>query len=261
MKSSVFGGNIREVILIVAVYAFVCERMTVEGIAFRKERYVSNTTDYCTCRSACEEYSFNATEYANFGTVLAAELQTNDLLKRGWEKAKTLKKSHPALTENEILAVVTYTLEYPKVYDMFNFLTRTRGIKSDTYFYKGMHFFLSSAIHKLAVNVPQSTIRCESAPNAAVLSVGNFFSFKQFASSTADYYSALQFGDFCLNLITLRGAHISSLSAFPEEKEILIPSCETFQVVPLDEGYMFYSNLRSTGGIGNHGTGFGPGLG
>lgn len=236
--------------IVLAVHAFLFVQI---GGAFRDSRFISNTTDFCNCPSSCEEYSFSTEEYAKFDGILQQELATNNVLKSGWEKAKTLKKSHSKLSENEVLAVVTYTLEVPKVYEMFNFLTRTRGIKSDTYNYKGMHFFLSSAVHKLATTLPQSTFRCESAPNPAALTVGNYFSFKQFASSTNDYYQAMNFGEFCLHLVTLRGAPISSLSAFPDEKEILIPSCETFKVVPLEEGFRFYTKLESTGGTGNAG--------
>ncbi|XP_045188220.2 erythroblast NAD(P)(+)--arginine ADP-ribosyltransferase-like [Mercenaria mercenaria] len=229
------------------IYGMSC--LVVKSDEFREERFISNETDYCVCKSSCEEYSFSADEYAKYETILAEELKTNGLLKFGWEMAKSYKRSHQSLSQNEVLSVVTYTL--PNVYYMFNFLTRTRGIKSDAYPYKGMHFFLSSAVRKLAVKLPQSTFRCEKAPQAQALAIGNYFSFQQFASTTTDYFRAQSFGEFCFHIITLRGAPISSISSFPAEKEILIPSCETFQVVPLEEGFRFYAKLKSTGKSGN----------
>lgn len=235
---------------VLAVHAFLFVHI---GDAFRDSRFISNTNDFCNCPSSCEEYSFSAEEYAKFDSILQQELTTNKLLKRGWNKAKTLEKRHSKLSENEVLAVVTYTLNEPKVYDMFNTLTRTQGIKSDTYNYKGMHFFLSSAVHKLATGLPQSTFRCEYEQKQAAKIVGNSFSFKQFASSSRNYYRATNFGAFCLHLVTLRGADISSLSEFPQEEETLIPSCETFKVVHLDEGSRCYTKLESTGGTANAG--------
>ncbi|XP_045188219.2 ecto-ADP-ribosyltransferase 5-like [Mercenaria mercenaria] len=248
----------RNVMHVCILIAFVC-LISVKCNALREDKFVSNTTDYCLCKSSCEEYAFSADEYVNYTTILSEELKTNGLLRSGWEKARTYKKSHPSLSENEVLAVVTYTLDYPKVYSYFNFLTRTRGIKDEVYPFKAMHFFLSSAVHKLAISYPQSTFRCET--SRQTFAVGNSFSFKQFASTTTDFFSALQFGDFCLHLMTLRGAPISSLSVFPAEKEVLIPSCETFEVVPVEEDTPFYARLRSTGGIGGMGSGPNNGLG
>ena len=125
-------------------------------------KFVSDGSDFVFGREArgnldepqvvktCIKFNKTDEERRHYELVLQQELQINSLFRSGWEKAKSLHKPPLTLTENEALAVVTYTFENPAVFSTFNKQTRELGPKNSNYHFKAMYYFLSMAIEKLS---------------------------------------------------------------------------------------------------------------
>ena len=184
----------------------------------------------------CIKFTYSLVERKSYETILARELVSNNVFRNGWKKAKLNVAKKDYLKENDFLAVYTYTLEYPKVYSEFNKKTREFGPKDPKYDFKAMYYFLSEAIHYITQKTPHSrpykVYRGVSHPVAA--QVGQPFHFNSF-TSTSEYLSAAEAflpykGGTLFIIESYLGGKIDQFSAFPGEKEVLVPPCEKFKV-------------------------------
>lgn len=169
------------------------------------------------------------------------------MFQKAWDEAKKLNKNSTKLSENELLSVVVYTLENPRIYQVFNDQTREfqKSLGDERFQYKGMHFFLHSAINKLQDKVcPYHVYR--GVTHKVTADVGDGFHFDFFTSTTTNLKIAKQFGtqnrpnntweEITIFEIpeTFKGAKLGRLSKFAGEEEVVIPPCEKFRVVEIE---------------------------
>ena len=137
------------------------------------------------------------------------------------------------------MALVTYTLDDPRVYKTFNEHTRLYGFDSPDYKFRALYYFISSAVEKRsakAVDDGQYKVYRGVTYSVTDAVIGGRFFFPNFASTSLEINQAHNFlnkvnGEKTLFIIkTTRGAKIEEFSVFPEEKEVLVSPCEEFQV-------------------------------
>ena len=191
----------------------------------------------------CVKFFKTLAEIDKYQNLLKYEFNTNLLFQNGWNEALKIASSrnilNHGLTEEEKLALVTYTLKNPSVYEIFNKHTRLHGFYSPDYHFRAMYYFISSALKKRsAKTVGDGQYKVYRgvtySVNDAVL--GETFLFPNFASTSLKIDQAQNFlnkanGEKTLFIIdTTHGAKIEEFSRYPEEKEVLVSPCEEFQV-------------------------------
>lgn len=214
-------------------------------------RFVVDEDDFIfgDCENkCCSSYDFQDSDQEEEKEyMLQNELTNNRFFSRAWEKAEKLNKKSKILSHYELLSVITYTLEKPNVYQEFN--EQTREFKNppfdESFQFKGMHYFLHSAINKLAADDgPFHVYR--GVTHKVDAKLGQDFYFQSFVSASTDLDIAKKFGttyrptfngEFHGDIITVfdisktfKGADIEEFSQFAES-EVLIPPCEAFKVV------------------------------
>ena len=99
---------------------------------FRKDHVVTRTKK--SLPKTCMKFFNTLAEKQKYANLLTDELKANTLLQNGWQEASKKASSrnilNHGLTEEEKLALVTYTLDYPSVYETFNEHTRLYGFDS-----------------------------------------------------------------------------------------------------------------------------------
>ena len=182
---------------------------------------------------------------------LAYEGKKNALINAGYEEAmkkwpqmkETLEinSGRAGLTDDEIFAVICYTLENPPVYRYFNSDTR-RGYTGDGMDFPILSYLLREACRKILAATPKESrtrivyrgvnIRFTAKP-------GQIVRFGSYTSSTGNIKVAEDFqkksNGSQFVIVTRIGASIKMLSAFPEEDEVLLPPYEVFRVHRVEE--------------------------
>lgn len=182
---------------------------------------------------------------------LAYEGKKNALIHAGYEEAmkkwpqmkETLEinSGRAGLTDDEIFAVICYTLENPPVYRYFNSDTR-RGYTGDGMDFPILSYLLREACRKILAATPKESrtrivyrgvnIRFTAKP-------GQIVRFGSYTSSTGNIKVAEDFqkksNGSQFVIVTRIGASIKMLSAFPEEDEVLLPPYEVFRVHRVEE--------------------------
>lgn len=185
------------------------------------------------------------------GRGLDYEAKKNALINAGyaatltkWEEIKAknlLNLEELGLTENEVYAVICYTLEKPPVYRFFNGDTR-KGYGGDGMDFPILTYLLQEACRKILSSTPKTertkiVYRGVSIPFAA--KVGQKVRFGSYTSSTASKDVAESFrqdNEGTQFVIESKiGASIKSFSAFPEEEEVLLPPYEVYRVIKVEE--------------------------
>ncbi|KAL9952450.1 hypothetical protein ACROYT_G039709 [Oculina patagonica] len=185
------------------------------------------------------------------GRGLEYEGKKNALIHAGYEA--TLKKweetkhkiednlGRAGLTQDEIFAVICYTLEKPPVYRHFNGDTR-KGYTGDGMDFPILSYLLREACRKILAATPKEnrtrivyrgvTVKFAAEP-------GQIVRFGSYTSTTGNIAVA---EDFQKNptgsqfvIVTKIGASIKMLSAFPEEDEVLLPPYEVYRVHRIEE--------------------------
>ena len=146
------------------------------------------------------------------------------------------------LNKDEIFAVICYTLEKPPVYRYFNNDTR-KGYGGDGMDYPILSHLLREACRKLLASVPigkrtKIVYRGVGLPFAA--EVGQIVRFGSYTSTTGNEEVAADFQEDNPSgtefIITTKiGASIKTLSAFPEEDEVLVPPYEIFRITKVEK--------------------------
>ena len=210
-----------------------------EFSALRKKRSEEPAVQHCI------KYSKTHEERARYNKTLVQELETNNLFREGWNTSKRLGIPRRQLSEEEALAVTTYTLKHPPVYSVFNRQSREIGPNSANFTFKGMHYFLTAAVNKLSAESlgedPYKVYRGVTYPVKA--KVNDTFNFENFASTSFNETVSLGFlhgnnNEHKTMFVikgTSKGAKISQFSRYMNEEEVLIPSCENFKVTATKE--------------------------
>ncbi|XP_060032894.1 ecto-ADP-ribosyltransferase 5 isoform X2 [Erinaceus europaeus] len=196
--------------------------------------------------------------------LLKKELAHHALLRESWEAAQQtweLRKQGLTLPHGfraqHGIAIMVYTNSSNTLYLELNQAVRTGGGSRELYMthfpFKALHFYLTRALQLL-----RGSGGCCQGPGEAVFRgvgtlrfeprrLGDSIRLGQFASSSLDKAVARRFGNATLfSLRTCFGAPIQALSAFPEEREVLIPPHEVFLVTRFSrDGAQSLVTLRS----------------
>ncbi len=159
----------------------------------------------------------------------SASAEYNKTWQEGEENAK---KPEDNLTRNHSIAIHVYTNKDSKVYSNFTSATRTdkQKYKEGTFKWYSLHFLLTEAIQilKKTQNRCYSTYR---GTNVTVDVQSKEVRLSSFSSSSLDRKVIQGFGNVsCFEIYTCEGADLTRYSKYPEEKEVLIPPYETFNV-------------------------------
>ncbi|XP_036602514.1 ecto-ADP-ribosyltransferase 5-like [Trichosurus vulpecula] len=164
-----------------------------------------------------------------------------------WKNMPTTKKRMKRLFE---VAVIAYTMERNKIYPIFNQAVRnccrSREAYMNYFHFKALHFYLTRAVQILRRSCKKvyRGISVAQHPDGT-----GEMRFGQFASTSLKQDKARKFtngsGTF-YKVYTCEGAPIEYLSAFADEKEVLIPPYEVFSVSGFsDSGGLKCVKLRS----------------
>uniref|UniRef100_A0A8C9Y650 NAD(P)(+)--arginine ADP-ribosyltransferase n=1 Tax=Sander lucioperca TaxID=283035 RepID=A0A8C9Y650_SANLU len=165
------------------------------------------------------------------------EKQRMGPFKNAWNNAKNCTETkykqnkNKALTENHIQAICVYTSN--DVYMEFNNAVRTKGSDySSSFEFHSLHYLLTSAIQILnSNNYCRRTYR-----RTMARFTGQVNQLMRFGSFTSSSYSTnlKNFGNkSCFEIKTCSGALLESYSVFPDEKEVLIPPYEMFNITAI----------------------------
>jgi len=185
------------------------------------------------------------------GRGLAYEAKKNAMIHAGYEQTlKTWEEKKESvqaelgragLTNDEIYAIICYTLEKPPVYRYFNSDTR-KGSRGDGMDFPILSYLLREACRKLLAATPKAnrtrivyrgvTIKFAAQPGQ-IIRFGSYTSTTGNISVAEDFQKNSNGTQFVI--VTKIGASVKALSAFPEEDEVLIPPYEVFKVHRIEE--------------------------
>ncbi|XP_066061935.1 erythroblast NAD(P)(+)--arginine ADP-ribosyltransferase-like [Chamaea fasciata] len=170
-----------------------------------------------------------------------------------WQKRGSIRES---LTPDQAIALMAYTMNEMKLYDRFNKAVQRAGRSSWEYqkkfHFKSLHFLLTRALQTLRhTNDCKNVIRGVKNYHFNV-NKGDKVRFGQFASTSLSEKVAQNYGKATMfKVYTCHGVDIQKFSMYPDEKEVLIPPFETFEVTGVsEEGNTI--DLRSTGTTSNY---------
>uniref|UniRef100_A0A8C8S9S9 NAD(P)(+)--arginine ADP-ribosyltransferase n=1 Tax=Pelusios castaneus TaxID=367368 RepID=A0A8C8S9S9_9SAUR len=155
-----------------------------------------------------------------------------------WEIRKESLSLPQGFRDEHGTAILVYTDSSQPLYAELNKAVREAGVSRDNYMsnfhFKALHYYLTRALQLLRSDCSQMSkinlfrgirsIRFEPSGEGV-------FRFGQFTSSSLDPALAQSYGN--ATFFTLRtcfGAQIEAFSAFPSEREVLIPGSEVFNV-------------------------------
>ncbi|XP_071437963.1 erythroblast NAD(P)(+)--arginine ADP-ribosyltransferase-like [Pithys albifrons albifrons] len=173
-----------------------------------------------------------------------SEVFSNSLYAQVWAEAAA-KRPRPLGTlqrREEAIALLAYSMR-SGLYREFNTAVREGGRSLEHYLnnfnYKVMHFLLTEALGDLRKNKshPACLHVYRGIKNISFTAKpGQIIRFGQFASSSLNKTRSEKFGtDTFFELDTCHGAKIEDFSAFPGQKEVLIPPFETFRVTRVSD--------------------------
>ncbi|KAM3680703.1 erythroblast NAD(P)(+)--arginine ADP-ribosyltransferase-like [Ammospiza maritima maritima] len=209
-------------------------------------------------------------QYQDCGTNMTAtlsalnnsEFQQNPLFAQTWLKATAEWQSRGSPVSSlsspaQAIALMAFTMD--ELHTEFNAAVRTAGHSIQEYrhnfHFKTLHFLLTQALVTLRQaqngqchNVYRgvSMYRFKAKP-------GDIVRFGQFSSASQSERNAKRFGSATVfEVYTCHGAEIREFSKYPDEKEVLIPPYETFEVINVSqEGERARIQLRSKGTFSN----------
>uniref|UniRef100_A0A5F8GI51 NAD(P)(+)--arginine ADP-ribosyltransferase n=2 Tax=Monodelphis domestica TaxID=13616 RepID=A0A5F8GI51_MONDO len=191
------------------------------------------------------------------------EMAQHQVLRESWEAATAFLKSYqnlslpPGFTTQHAMAVIVYTNSSNILHRELNSAVRTLGSSIDAYMeqfpFKALHFYLMRALQLLRdpesckEDSGQEVFRGVGNIHFEPRKLGESIRFGQFTSTSEEWKVAQMYGNATLfTLSTCFGASIKRLSVFPNEREVLIPPNEVFQVSNFSqEGTRNLVTLRS----------------
>ncbi|XP_054909645.1 ecto-ADP-ribosyltransferase 5-like [Poeciliopsis prolifica] len=147
------------------------------------------------------------------------------------EKSK-IEKIDDILTQEELQAIRVYTEHTNAVYKIFNPAVRTGKNeygKNICQFHK-LYFLLVSSVQKLKIADKEKCYTTYKRYSSEVKFKSDKIRLGSFASSSLTPDQKDYGKKSCLKIKTCHGADIEKYSAYPEEKEVLIPPYEMFEL-------------------------------
>uniref|UniRef100_A0A3Q2PJH7 NAD(P)(+)--arginine ADP-ribosyltransferase n=1 Tax=Fundulus heteroclitus TaxID=8078 RepID=A0A3Q2PJH7_FUNHE len=149
-----------------------------------------------------------------------------------WEEEKQNIINDKILTKMELLAIRVYTENKNNVYSEFNRAVRTgRKIYGTSFEFHNLHFFLTSALQKLKETHKGSCYNTYRRSKDTYKLMPNEIRFGSFASSSLTTNQISYGQETCFKIETCHGAVVEQYSAYPAEREVLIPPYEKFTKV------------------------------
>ncbi|MEQ2176349.1 hypothetical protein GOODEAATRI_027066 [Goodea atripinnis] len=165
----------------------------------------------------------------NNGQFREAWLQAEQYYNMNWANTNILKKE-------EIMALYSYTLEDPPLYNEFNKAVRTqnRQYKTNQFKFHALHFLLTMALRSLKSKAKECITTYRRTKSKFKTDVNKEIRFGAFTSSSVGSYPSTTFGkESCFEISTCFGAEISRFSRFESENEVLIPPYEVFKITDI----------------------------
>ncbi|XP_016351163.1 GPI-linked NAD(P)(+)--arginine ADP-ribosyltransferase 1-like [Sinocyclocheilus anshuiensis] len=217
---------ITEALLLILAALGQDHRTAVEGQIFPLDMTLNSVDDQykgCTQKMA----DLVKTKYLEKEKSASAEY--NNTWQEGGQKAK---KPEDNLQQIHSVAIHVYTNKDSKVYSNFTRATRTdkQKYKEGAFKWYSLHFLLTEAIQILK----KTQNRCYVTYRGTNLKFdvqSKEIRLSSFSSSSLDRKVIQGFGSkSCFEIYTCEGANLTRYSKYPEEKEVLIPPYETFNV-------------------------------
>ncbi|XP_057886111.1 erythroblast NAD(P)(+)--arginine ADP-ribosyltransferase-like [Melospiza georgiana] len=201
----------------------------------------------CGTKMIAELPALNNSEFQQ--NPLFAQALLNATAKWRGQKSPVSSLSSPA----QAIALMAYTMD--ELYTEFNKAVRTAGRSSqeyrDNFHFKTLHFLLTQALVTLrqAQNGQCHNVYRGVSKYRFKAKPGDMVRFGQFSSASRNGKTAKLFGSATVfQVYTCHGAAIWNFSKYPDEKEVLIPPYETFEVIKVSqEGERATIQLRSNG--------------
>ena len=195
-------------------------------------------------RGLAYEAKKNAMVHAGYDQVLKCWEDRKEKLSRNTEGLN--------LTQDEILALICYTLEKPPVYRFFNNDTR-KGYTGDGMDFPIMSHLLREGCRKILGSVSTGS-RTKIVYRGVGIQfhghVGQEIRFGSYTSTTGSKSVADEFmksvDGTMFVLKTKLGAPISILSEYPDEEEVLVPPYEVFKITAIVKTSPMKIHLDST---------------
>ncbi|XP_063013266.1 erythroblast NAD(P)(+)--arginine ADP-ribosyltransferase-like [Melospiza melodia melodia] len=206
----------------------------------------------CDTKMIAELPALNNSEFQQ--NPLFAQALLNATAKWRGQKSPVSSLSSPA----QAIALMAYTMN--ELYREFNEAVRTAGRSSqeyrDNFHFKMLHFLLTQALVMLrqAQNGQCHNVYLGVCKYRFKAKPSDMVRFGQFSSASQNEKTAQHFGSaMVLQVYAFHGAAIWNFSKYPNEKEVLIPPYETFQVIKVSqEGEKARIQLRSNGNFSNY---------
>ncbi|KAK7168289.1 hypothetical protein R3I94_002366 [Phoxinus phoxinus] len=198
----------------------------VEGKMYTLDMALDSVDDqYDGCR---ENMSNLVTKY------LEEEINNSTEFNNTWhDGVKNAKSPHDHLEQIHSVAIYVYTNNNSKVYRDFNNAVRSEKQKYNTTFkWHSLHFLVTDAIQILK----ETQSNCYSTYRGTTSQfdknvLNTEVRFGSFTSSSLDRKVAKEFGPkSCFEIYTCEGADVIKYSKYPDQKEVLIPPYEKFNV-------------------------------
>ncbi|KAF4796162.1 NAD(P)(+)--arginine ADP-ribosyltransferase 2-like protein [Turdus rufiventris] len=175
-----------------------------------------------------------------------SDFQKNPLFSQVWPKvvAEWLKQGSPVsplLPSAQAIAIRAYTMNdlYNKFNDQVRVVGRSPQAYRDNFHFKMLHFLLTVALAMLRDAQKEQKCRCVYRgvnKYKFKANVGDIERLGQFASSSLCESVSKEFGNTTVFKVqTCHGAEIPEFSKFPNEKEVLIPPFEKFNVTYVND--------------------------
>ncbi|XP_074385325.1 erythroblast NAD(P)(+)--arginine ADP-ribosyltransferase-like isoform X2 [Zonotrichia albicollis] len=187
-----------------------------------------------------------------------SDFDQNPLFAQAWPEARAKWQSlgspvSPLSSPAQAIALMAYTMD--ELYREFNAAVRTAGRSRQEYrhnfHFKTLHFLLTQALVTLrqAQNGQCHNVYRGKRTHRFKAKPGDIIRFGQFSSASQSEKAAKDFGSATVfEVYTCHGAAIWNFSKYPNEKEVLIPPYETFEVIKVSqEGEKARIQLRSNG--------------
>uniref|UniRef100_A0A3Q2QUK0 NAD(P)(+)--arginine ADP-ribosyltransferase n=1 Tax=Fundulus heteroclitus TaxID=8078 RepID=A0A3Q2QUK0_FUNHE len=199
---------------------FLLQESTKREINFYEE---SIDDMYSHCKDKMEKMVFE--KYAK-------ELTEEGYGKHWKNEEKKINKEIKILTSLELQAIRVYTENKNNVYLDFNSAVRTgKNTYGTSFKFHILHFLLASALQKLKRADNGSCYITYRRDKSEYKKLPNKIRFGSFSSSSLTADQKDYGNETCFKIETCLGAKLEQYSAYPEEKEVLIPPYEVFTFV------------------------------
>lgn len=187
--------------------------------------------------NGCEADMNNLVEKEDY---LNKEIKANIGFKNAWREGqkRTKDKQLETLTRNHLIAIYVYTGVKGGLHTKFNEDVRngTEKYQNKTFSWYTLYFWLTRAIQTLK-QTQKGCILTYRRTSVEFVVKNKEIRFGSFASSSLERDVGHTFGtESCFEIETCYGANVTDYSWHPDQKEVLIPPYETFNITNIRKG-------------------------